>query len=102
MFQHLLKGDKTSELKTGVGTMFEFLKSKRFDYVFSFILGLGIMALMKPVCRGTECRVQKAPPLEEVTKTTYQYGAKCYQFKSEIAECKPSGVIEPFQQRLKF
>jgi hypothetical protein len=77
--------------------MFEFLHSKHFNTIFSFILGIGIMALLKPMCHGNNCVIQRAPPVEEVNKVTYQLGAKCYQFRSEPVDCPKEGAIEPFQ-----
>ena len=76
--------------------MFEFLKSKSFNVAFSFLLGLGIMALLRPICRGPECLLQKAPPVDEVNKSTYQLGSKCYQFRSVPVDCPKEGVIESF------
>ena len=78
--------------------MFGFLKSKTFDIVFSVILGIGVMSLIKPVCKDGECHIQKAPPYEEVKTSTYQAGSKCYQFKVELVECPTKGVIEPFER----
>ena len=78
--------------------MFEFLKTERFNMIFSFILGLGLVSLCKPECRGDECRIQKAPPYEEVKTSTYQLGQVCYQFHAEPISCPTTGVIEPFQQ----
>jgi hypothetical protein len=80
--------------------MFEFLKSKTFNTLFSFILGLGLMSLLRPLCHGPECIVQKAPPVDEVNKTTYQLGSKCYQFRSAPVDCPKEGVIEPFSVRV--
>ena len=77
--------------------MFDFLKSKTFHIIGSFIVGFGIVAIFRKQCEGSECLIQKAPPPDEVTKTTYQIGQKCYQFKTESATCTDSGVIEPFQ-----
>jgi hypothetical protein len=78
--------------------MFGFLKTKTFDVIFSFILGLGCMALLKPVCKGDACEIHRAPPYEEVKTSTYQMGEKCYQFKANPVECPTTGVIEPFQR----
>ncbi len=78
--------------------MFEFLKSPTFNYVFSFVLGLGLMAVLKPGCKGSECQILKAPPLEEVKKSTYQTSSGCYQFHAETIECPKTGVIEPFER----
>jgi hypothetical protein len=77
--------------------MFEFLKSKTFHAIGSFIVGFGIVVVFRKQCEGSDCLIQKAPPVDEVTKTTYQIGQKCYQFKTDPKECTNSGVIEPFQ-----
>ena len=81
--------------------MFEFLKSETFSVIFSFVLGLGCMAVLKPACKGTECSIQKAPPYEEVTKSTYQMGSDCFQFQAKPIECPSKGVIEPFQRFIR-
>jgi hypothetical protein len=74
--------------------MFEFLKSKHFHLIASFIVGLGLAAILRPGCTGPNCIVHRAPSVEEVTKSTYQLGSKCYQFKTEPTACADSGVIE--------
>ena len=76
--------------------MFEFLKSDGFKMVGSAIIGIGLMAALKPVCKGSNCVIQKAPPVDEVVKSTYQLGQKCYQFKTTQIQCPERGVIEPF------
>ena len=80
--------------------MFEFLKTERFSMIASFILGLGLMALLKPECKGAECKIVKAPPLDEVTTSTYQLGAKCYQFRTQPIDCPKDSIIEPFERFL--
>jgi hypothetical protein len=77
--------------------MFEFLKSEGFKVIGSAILGIGLMAVLKPMCRGPNCIIQKAPSVEEVTRSTYQLGSKCYQFKTTQITCPETGVIEPFR-----
>ena len=81
--------------------MFEFLKTETFSILFSFTLGLGCMAVLKPVCSGSECRIQKAPPYEEVKKSTYQMGKECFQFHAEPIACPSRGVIEPFERYIR-
>jgi len=68
--------------------------------IASFLVGLGLMSLLKPECKGTECRILKAPPLEEVNNTTYQLAGKCYQFRSETIKCPSGTIIEPFERFL--
>ena len=77
--------------------MFEFVKSETYSIVFSVILGMGIMAVLKPTCTTDECIIKKAPSQEEVTSATYQIGSKCYNFKTNTVDCPGTGVIEPFR-----
>jgi hypothetical protein len=76
--------------------MFEFLKSDTFNTIGSLILGIGVIAVLKPICKGDDCIIQKAPSVDEVTKSTYQMSNKCYQFKTTPITCPDRGVIEPF------
>lgn len=77
--------------------MFEILKNKSYDIVFSIVLGIGLIALLKPGCKGGICSVKKAPNMDEIQESTYQIGTKCYQFHSTPIDCPASGVIEPFE-----
>jgi hypothetical protein len=77
--------------------IWDFMKSKQFNTVFSFIIGLGLAAILRPACKGDQCLTMKAPPVHEVEKTTYQLGTKCFQFKLESTDCPTSGkIIEAF------
>jgi hypothetical protein len=78
--------------------MFEFLQTESFNIIFSFVLGLGCIALLKPVCTDAKCSIQKAPSYEEVKATTYQLGKDCFQFHAEPIACPLKGVIEPFER----
>lgn len=77
--------------------MFAFLKTDAYDVIFSIVIGIGLVAVFKPGCRDKGCAIKKAPPVDEVTKTTYQIGEKCYKFKVENIECPLKGAIEPFE-----
>jgi len=78
--------------------MYAILKTSKFDIIFSFLVGFAIMSLTIPLCKGDECYVKKAPSIEEMKKSTFKVGSKCYQFKSEIIPCPKTGTIEAFQQ----
>ena len=66
--------------------MFEFLKTKNFHYLFSFLLGVFIVIIWRPVCNDDSCIKHKNANLDEINKSTYQIGSKCYQFKSSTVE----------------
>lgn len=78
---------------------FAFLKSESFAIISSVILGIGIVVIFKPMCKSSECIIQKAPSIDEITKTTYDIKGKCYQFHTKSVDCPTNGVIEPFQVR---
>ena len=76
----------------------QFLKSEKYSLAFSFILGVGIMAALKPGCREKDCSIKKAAPTEEVTKSTFQIGDKCYQFGTRSVDCPAHGeILEAFK-----
>jgi hypothetical protein len=77
--------------------MYDILKTEKFALIFSFILGFGIPVLFIPMCKGETCFVKKAPSVEDMKKSTFRIGSKCYQFKPEFVDCPADGAIEAFQ-----
>jgi hypothetical protein len=75
-----------------------FLKDERFSLFFSFVLGIGLICMFRPICSGDECNISKAPEEKDFDKYVYRMGSKCYEFKSEIVECPTSGTIEAFRE----
>ena len=62
--------------------MFEFLKTKNFHMLFSFLLGIFIVIIWKPVCKNDDCIKHELPDVNEINNSTYQIGNKCYQFRT--------------------
>ncbi len=79
--------------------MFAVLKTTKFDIIFSVVVGFAIMSLTIPICKGEECLIKKAPSVEEMKKSTFKVGSKCYQFKAETMKCPATGAIEAFELR---
>lgn len=78
-----------------------FLNDERFNVFFSFVLGVGLVCMFRPLCSGDDCNINKAPADKEFEKYVYRMGQnKCYEFKSEIVQCPPSGTIEAFRECL--
>lgn len=79
--------------------LWDMLKTKQFNLFFSVIIGIGLAAVLKPICKGDKCVTLKAPPVAEINTTTYQLGNKCYQFKTESTSCPKDSkvIIEAFQ-----
>ena len=76
--------------------MFEVLKTENFAVLFSVILGFVLPSLLIPICKGDECFVKKAPSAQEMKKSTFKIGSKCYQFKPQTVDCPAKGAIESF------
>jgi hypothetical protein len=57
----------------------------------SFMLGFGISAIFRPVCRGSECIVIHGPPVKDVVDKVYQMGEKCVEFTTELVSCPTDG-----------
>lgn len=75
------------------------LKDERFSLFFSFLIGVGIMCMCRPVCTGSECSISKAPAEKDFDKYVYRMGGgRCFEFKSEIVDCPASGTIEAFRE----
>lgn len=79
--------------------LLNFLNDERFNVFFSFVLGLGLICIFRPLCSGSDCNVSKPPSDQDFEKYAYRMGGgKCYEFKSEIVECPTSGTIEAFRE----
>ena len=75
------------------------LKDERFSLFFSFLIGVGIMCMCRPICEGSECSISKAPTEKDFDKYVYRMGGgRCFEFKSEIVDCPASGTIEAFRE----
>jgi hypothetical protein len=76
------------------------LHDEKFNLFFSFMLGVGIICILRPICSGSDCNVNKAPSDKDFDKYVYRMGnAKCYEFKTEITDCPSSGAIEAFKDQ---
>ena len=73
-----------------------------FNTAFSFVIGFGIMCLIRPLCKGKECLIEKAPERTEFESAIYQFDGKCYKFSSEMKQCPTKDVIEPFKVTLRY
>jgi hypothetical protein len=78
----------------------DLMKSEWFHFMFSLLVGIGIVAILRPTCSGDKCSVTKAPPPADWNGYVYQMGAKCYEFKTGVVDCPKAGggsaAIESF------
>ena len=73
------------------------LNRPMFGIMVSFMLGIAIVMVITPMCRGKDCMIVKAPPIHEVNHTVYHIASKCYKFETVPMDCPASGAIEAFE-----
>jgi hypothetical protein len=64
----------------------------------SALLGLGLATLFRAVCKGQNCIIFSAPPLEEIEDKVYKYDNKCYKYEQVSAKCDTNKKIVQYNQ----
>lgn len=67
--------------------IWELLDVPWFAAFVSFMLGFGIAAMFRPLCKGPDCIVVHGPPVKDVVDKVYQMGEKCVEFTTEVVSC---------------
>jgi hypothetical protein len=79
--------------------LLEILHDGRFNTFFSFVIGIGLICILRPMCSGSDCNINKAPAEKDFDKYVYRMGnSSCYEFKTEIMKCPSSGAVEAFKE----
>jgi len=76
--------------------LYKFVKSNSGKYMMSIILGIGLATIFRSVCKGKECYVYKAPPLDEIREKIYKFDGKCYKFESGNQKCDNNKRVVSF------
>jgi hypothetical protein len=56
--------------------------------IISVILGLGIAAMFRKVCKDRNCIVYRGAKTKEIEGNIYEFDSKCYEFKKTNSRCK--------------
>lgn len=67
----------------------QFIQSYQGKIIISFIIGVGIGALFKKMCKDGSC-IEYIAPLssENVVSNIYTHDGKCYRFIANTVSCK--------------
>jgi hypothetical protein len=57
--------------------------------LISFIIGFGIAAIFRPLCKGPECLIIRGPPVSDIRGAVYMFGTKCVEFIPKPVVCPP-------------
>ena len=55
--------------------------------LISVILGLGLAALFKRVCKGDGCMVINAPNENDIRNYVYKVDQSCYKYTPNVVDC---------------
>lgn len=66
----------------------KFVHTESGKYLMSIILGFGLATLFRTVCKGKNCLIVKAPPLDEIQDKIYKHQGKCYKFTPVTTKCE--------------
>lgn len=55
--------------------------------IISIVLGFGLAAVFKQVCKGSDCLVIKGPNMDDVNKYYYKIDEDCFKYKPIVTKC---------------
>ena len=65
----------------------KFVHSHTGKIIMSLLLGVGLATFFRSVCKGKQCRIIEAPPMEEIEDQTYRFDGKCYKLEKNAIKC---------------
>jgi len=74
----------------------KFVHTQTGKYIMSILLGFGLATFFRTVCKGRNCTVFHAPPLEEIDDKIYKHDNKCYKYVPNSAKCDKTKKIIDF------
>jgi hypothetical protein len=63
------------------------LHTKVGKVIMSVILGFGLATLFRSVCKGKNCMILEAPPMDEIKDKIFRHHNKCYKFNPVVTKC---------------
>ena len=70
----------------------EIMKTEAGRVIVSIILGLGLAAMFRDVCKEGRCVVVKGPPAAATRDQIYQVGDECYRYTPRIVKCSATAT----------
>jgi len=69
--------------------------------IISALIGFGMAAVFRPLCKGPECLILRGPPVSDIRGNVYQFGNKCVEFDAKAVACPTDNKI-PIVETLVF
>jgi hypothetical protein len=65
--------------------------------IMSILLGFGLASLFRTVCKGKDCLIFHAPPLDDFKDKIYKHGDKCFKYTPVATKCLKNSKIVRFE-----
>jgi hypothetical protein len=78
------------------------MKIRGMATIISLLLGFGIAAIFRPLCKGPDCLILRGPPVDEIRGKVYQFGSKCIEFVPKAIECPSKDTKKTVVETLVF
>ena len=75
----------------------KFVHTETGKYIMSILLGFGLASLFRTVCKGKDCIIFHAPPLDQFENKIYKNGDKCYKFNPVATKCRVNAKTIDFE-----
>lgn len=75
----------------------KFVHTERGRYLMSILLGFGLASLFRAVCKGDNCKVFYAAPIEDIKDKIYKDGNKCVKYNPITTKCSTDKKVVSFE-----
>jgi hypothetical protein len=75
----------------------KFLNTKTGRIIMSILLGFGLATCFRAICKGDNCKLIHAPPMEELDEQIYKFDNKCYKMIKNPVKCNSNKNIVNFK-----
>ena len=65
----------------------KFVHTETGKMIMSMLLGFGLASLFRTVCKGKNCLIFHAPPLDKFKDKIYKNGDKCFKYVPVATKC---------------
>jgi len=75
----------------------KFVHTESGKIIMSILLGFGLASLFRTVCKGKNCHIFHAPPLDNFKDKIYKNGDKCFKYTPVPTKCSLNSKIIDFE-----
>jgi hypothetical protein len=65
--------------------------------IMSILLGFGLASVFRTVCKGNNCVIFHAPPLDDFKDKIYKVNGKCVKYNPVSTKCSSKSKIVTFE-----